>query len=134
MTELVLDASTAVTWLLEDEMYADTSGILELVREGRALVPQLWHYEVANALLTAQRQGRLPEGGARERLDSLDVLPIFTDHEADLRDALDISLLRGLSIYDALYVELARRRRLPLATLDSGLGRAALAEGLDVVA
>ena len=39
----------------------------------------------------------------------------------------------GLSLYDALYLSLAERRGIPLATLDKALRRAAIAEGVDVV-
>lgn len=39
----------------------------------------------------------------------------------------------GLSIYDAAYLELALRRRLPLATFDKALRKAAAAEGLALI-
>lgn len=38
-----------------------------------------------------------------------------------------------LTVYDAAYLELAQRRRLPLATLDAALGRAAEASGVRIV-
>ena len=96
----------------------------------RAFAPQLWHYEVRNALLTAERRGRLPPGGATERLDGLADLDIVTDGEADLRAAFDLAVTHGLSFYDALYLELAARRGAALATLDARLARAAAAEGI----
>jgi predicted nucleic acid-binding protein len=38
-----------------------------------------------------------------------------------------------LTLYDAAYLELAQRRRLPLATLDSDLRAAAMAEGVPLL-
>ena len=130
MTSLVLHASVTTSWLLEDELDSQAGGSLDLVRQDGALVPQLWHYEVRNALLVAQRRGRLREEELTERLAGLRDLLILTDQEADLGAAMELAIAHGLSFYDALYVELARRRQLPLATLDAALARAARAEGL----
>ena len=132
MTGLVLDASVTASWLLEDEVDSQTGASLDSVRQDGALVPQLWHYEIRNALLVAQRRGRLHEDEVIERLASLGQLPILTDREPDLQITMELAIARGLSFYDAMYVELARRRQLPLATLDAALARAAIAEGLDI--
>ena len=37
---------------------------------------------------------------------------------------------RSLTVYDAAYLELARRRSMPLATVDRALEKAAIAEGV----
>ncbi len=134
MTSVVLDASVTASWLLEDEVDSEASASLTLTRRDGALVPQLWHYEVRNALLIAQRRGRLREDEVIERLESLGHLPILTDQEPDLRGAMELASGHGLSFYDSMYLELALRRQLPLATFDRRLARAARAEGLDVVA
>ena len=70
--------------------------------------------------------------GNLERLDSLGALPIVTDQEADLLAAFGLARKHGLSFYDAMYLELAKRRVMALATLDSRLASATLAEGLEV--
>lgn len=134
MSSLVLDASVATAWLLDDEVDQQAAATLERIRAEGALVPRLWHYEVRNALLVAQRRGRLRVDSITRRLESLTRLPIQTDGEADLQAAMELAIAHGLSFYDAMYVELARRRNLALATLDRGLARAVRAEGLDVVA
>ncbi len=96
-------------------------------------MPPLWHYEIRNALLVAERRGRIPEGGARKGLDTLRNTSIATDQETDLDGTLQLALFHRLSYYDALYLELAHRRKLPLATRDVALARAVRAEGLKVV-
>ena len=132
MSLLVLDASITANWLLGDEFDPRAIAALDLLGLAGAFVPQLWHYEVRNVLLVAERRGRLLKEQTEERLDSLKGLPIFIDREPDLHTAFNIARQHGLSFYDALYLELAKRRRAALATLDAKLARAALAEGLEV--
>ena len=130
MSALVVDASVVVVWLFnhEDEPRADRV-LGQLVEDG-ALVPQLWHLETRNALLTAERRGRLSSEEVKERLDALKGLPIATDVEPDLQSAFALARAHELSFYDALYLELAKRKSAGLATLDSSLSRAAAAEGV----
>ncbi len=132
MSRLVLDASITANWLLGDEFDPRAAYALDWLRQNEAIVPQLWHYEVRNALLVAERRGRVPRGETIERLDSLRGLPILTDQEADLQKAFGLAGAHGLSFYDALYLELALRREAQLATLDALLAQAAIAEGLEI--
>ncbi len=133
MSGLVLDASLSTTWLLDDETDPLAELALDSVESTGAIVPPLWHYEVRNALLVAERRGRIPASDLQPRLRDLRELPIETDDDADLDTALELAMAHRLSFYDALYLELARRRRLPLATRDAALVRAVRAEGLDLV-
>ncbi len=98
-------------------------------RDG-GIVPQLWFYEVHNALLVAERRGRLSSEETLAHLNSLRNSPVTTDEGSDFQDTLELARTYGLTFYDALYLELARRRQLVLATLDRDLTRAATAEGL----
>ena len=98
-----------------------------------AVVPQHWHLEVRNALLVAERRGRIRVEESEERLRFLQELPIRTDTEPDLPATLAMARARGLSFYDCLYLELARRLSSSLATLDNALARAATAEGLTLI-
>ena len=107
---------------------------LERLKEEGAVVPNLWHLETRNALLAAERRGRLSAEAVDERLDSLKGLPIRTDQGPDLQSALNLARSHGLSFYDALYLELAKRESSELATLDGALGRAAAAEGVPLSA
>ena len=104
------------------------------IADGGAFVPQVWHLEVRNALLVAERRGRISAGGTAARLKSLKELPIYTDTQPDLETALELARGHRLAIYDAMYLELAGRRNEALATLDAALARAATAAGLSLVA
>ena len=134
MTGLVVDASVVIAWLFDDEEQPRSDRVLKRLEEAGAIVPQLWHLETRNSLLTAERRGCLSASEVNERLDALKVLPIQTDEEPDLQVAFDLARMHGLSFYGALYLELARRLSAELATLDSGLGRAATAEGIPLSA
>ena len=60
-------------------------------------------------------------------------LPVRTDTDLDPQSSFDLARKHGLSVYDALYLNLAQRRGIPLATLDKALRRAATAEDVVVV-
>lgn len=130
MSTLVVDASVTLAWLFDDETDARADRVFERLIESGALVPQLWHLETRNALLTAERRGRLSVAEISERLDALKGLPIRTDDRPDLQVAFEMAGLHDLSYYDAIYLELARRREGELATLDGALSLAAVAEGI----
>lgn len=129
----VLDASVAACWLLDDEDDADASAALERLGQEDALVPQLWHVEIRNCLLVARRRRRLSNNDLGERLRALAGLPVRTDADFDPDSSFALADKHGLSLYDALYLNLAHRRGIPLATLDKALRRAAAAEGVAVV-
>jgi hypothetical protein len=57
MKDFVLDASVSLGWLIDDPPSPYARRVQQLMIDGaRPLVPIHWHLEVANALLTAQRQ------------------------------------------------------------------------------
>ena len=88
---LVLDASVAANWLLVEESASDAVAALAWLRTSGGVVPPLWHYEVRNALLMAERRGRVPRGRVEERLDSLAELPLLIDQDADLQAAFNLA-------------------------------------------
>ena len=128
MSGLVVDASIVISWLFADEEEPRADMALERLKEDGALAPYLWHLETRNTLLVAERRGRLSAGAVDEMLDALKGLPIRTDEEPDLQSAFNLARSHGLSFYDALYLELAKRESAELATLDGALGQAAVAE------
>ena len=134
MTAPIIDASVALSWVFEDENHIQTDTLLDQLAEEGALVPQLWHLETRNALLTAERRGRLTAEDVNGRVDALKDLPIITDEEPDLQLAFELARTYGLTIYDALYLELAKRKNTTLATLGKQLEQAAESEGVSLLA
>lgn len=125
---LVLDASLTIAWFLDDEGTPAVDAVLDEVAATGAIVPPLWRIEVANALQMAVRRRRIDLAFRDDALRELAVLPIAIDGESlehCWSAALTLADTHGLTLYDATYLELAQRRRLPLATLDRALGAAA---------
>ncbi len=132
----VLDNSVALAWCFEEQQTPATQALLERLAESGAVAPMLWPLEALNGLLVAQRRGRLDPDRRRLLLRLLRALPITIDVETVDQCWRDISAFAErfqLSSYDAAYLELAYRHRLPLASLDRGLREAALALGLTVL-
>ena len=133
MSRFVLDASAASSFLIADEYDARAASILAELEVDGAVVPLLWHYEVRHALLKAERRGRTSREETISRLRSLDTMRIATDRNVDFVIAFTLARTHGLTFYDAIYLELAVRSGLTLATLDGALASAARVEGLDVI-
>ena len=133
MNDFVLDASVALAWFLDDEQAPQADNVrTRLIRE-RAYVPQLWRLEVRNGLIIAERRGRLSATRINECLEAIKRLPIQTDSEAVLDTVVSLARMHNLSVYDAVYLELAKRRDAALASLDGALLRAAAEEGVELV-
>lgn len=124
----VLDASVTVGWAFEDQTSPYTESVLEALSQGRAFVPVIWPLEVSNALLVAERRGRLTKADTTRYLSLLRQLPIEIEGEIPDRifaEVLHLAREQGLSSYDASYLDLAMRLDLPLATQDADLQQAA---------
>jgi predicted nucleic acid-binding protein len=125
----VPDASVAIGWVHPAQATTATDAMLEAIAEGATLeVPALWPLEVANALTVLTRRRKLTVDERDIALTWLRALPIRVDQETA---ALAFSRLaelaehHELSVYDAAYLELAQRRRLPLGCKDGSLRDAA---------
>jgi predicted nucleic acid-binding protein len=120
----VLDCSVAVAWFFEDEASAYAESVEDALTSVAAIVPALWPLEVANALLIGERRKRTTEAKVTRFLSILSSLPVSVDDETVIRawpESLQLARTHALSVYDAVYLELALRRGLPVATLDAKL-------------
>ena len=132
---IVLDASMTLAWLFEDEQTDQVLATINHVYMGGASVPPLWRYEVANGLQMAIRRQRITPDYRTRCLDKIDELPITIDPDGVSEiwsTTTKLADLYRLTVYDAAYLELAQRRRLPLATLDAALSKAARESGVDL--
>ena len=137
INRFVLDASVALAWCFPEEGSPGTEKLLDVVADGTsAIVPAIWPFEVANALLTAERRKRISMAQISAALRTLTLLPIAIDPvQADsvFGNVLAVARKGQLTGYDAAYLELALREMLPLATLDDQLRRAARDAGITLV-
>ena len=133
----MLDASFTFEWLFQDEASSEGYAALAVIGRDGAVIPALWLAEITNVLGIAKRRGRIDAAGLQEALRLLRSLPLFVDEPPSLawsEPVLQLMRAHRLTAYDATYLELARRRGLPLATKDRDLLAAAPAVGVLLLA
>ena len=132
----VLDASLTLAWCFEDERTPASKEVLHRMSNESAVVPSLWHFEVANGLVIGERRGRITRQGASEFLALLSGFDIEVDEHGASRAfsyVFSAAHTNVLSVYDAAYYDVAVRRQLPLASCDGALRSAVVAAGLPVL-
>jgi predicted nucleic acid-binding protein len=90
--------------------------------------------EVTNTLLMGERRKRCTPADSAHFMGILSSLAIEVDRETGSRafsEALALSRTHALTQYDAAYLELAMRNKIPLATLDAELRKAAKKVGVE---
>jgi predicted nucleic acid-binding protein len=131
---LVIDASVCLCWALVDEQHPIAEVAYDRMRTDEAHVPALWWFELRNALIINERRRRLSEGDVSRFLQQIAKLNIRIDSLPAEVELLALSRKHRLTVYDAAYLELSRRKNLPLATLDDELAEAAVKESVVLVA
>jgi predicted nucleic acid-binding protein len=126
-----------LAWCFGDEGGDYALGVLDRLQSSEAVAASHWGLEVANALLVAERKGRIDPGDVARLAKLVLALPMAVDPVARRRPLESVQGLgrsHGQSAYDAAYLELAVRYGVPIATLDTDLKAAADAEGVEILA
>lgn len=126
----VTDASVLAAWFLDEKADPRVEAAFEALSRVEARAPGLFYYEIRNALLMSERRRRITGAMSAQFLRHLARLPIRLEPPGDDTSIMALARARSLTVYDAAYLELARRRALPLATVDRALEKAAVAEGV----
>lgn len=132
----VVDCSVAMTWLFKDETTRATRAVLERLETDSAIVPDLWFLEVANVLTLAERKGRIKSEQSTDFIHQIVQLHLEIDGSAASRafgEILHLATAHRLTTYDAAYLDVALRSKLPLATLDEPLRKAAKSLGVKLL-
>ena len=114
--QFVLDASVTIAWCFEDEASAYADAVLDSLLHARALAPAVWPLEISNVLAGAERRGRIDKAGSIRFVGLLMELPIIVEVETPRRVLL--------------YLDLAMREGIPLATQGRRLQQAAEQTGV----
>jgi predicted nucleic acid-binding protein len=138
VSHFVLDASVALAWVLDNPVPVYALDVRQEMFTGkRGLVPALWHLVIANGLAMAERRRDLSAADVEDALEQIQVTAASrVDTQMNLviaRDALANARAFQLTAYDAVYLDLARREGLPLATLDKSLRTAAAKAGVGLL-
>jgi predicted nucleic acid-binding protein len=129
----VLDASIAVNWAMRDEDHLVADAAFRELRTGSATAPGIWWYEVRNILIVSERRNRIDPTDSAQLLTELHQLSIEMEPDLDSSFVMELSRTHRITVYDASYLALAIRERLPLATLDKALQAAAQASGVSLL-
>ncbi|KRC73371.1 tRNA(fMet)-specific endonuclease VapC [compost metagenome] len=137
-TSMVLDASVTLAWLLgrtdaQESLLA--RHLLEVAHDSQSTVPPIWHLEIANGMLRAERSHLVSQDQLASFNRILSRLPIVRDLSAAafrIASVCQLARSHALTAYDASYLELALRSGRHLATFDRKLADAARACGVSV--
>lgn len=126
----------AAAWCFEDQSTSYTEAVLQAVIDGAlVIVPTIWRLEVVNTLLVAERRKKiLPEKTAKfvSDLERFSITVDVDGLEHIFNQVLHYGRDHQRSSYDASYLELARCLRVPLATKDEPLAKAAIELGISI--
>jgi len=119
----VADNSVIVAWFVKSQANPYTWSILERAAAGEAIhVPLLWRQEFVNTMAVLERRRRLKAADAAQAFAELADMNLATDRElVELEALAGLARRFKLSAYDATYLELAMRLRLPFACRDGPL-------------
>lgn len=110
-----------------------TEDLMDAVALNGAVVPPLFQIEVGNSLLVGARRNRIEGAYISQALDLIQKMPLRIDSSSldyVWSSTIELAAAYGLTLYDAIYLELAIRLDLPLATLDERLAQAAATAGV----
>jgi predicted nucleic acid-binding protein len=138
LKRFVLDASVALAWFLDHPVSTYAIEIRQLLVDGaRAVVPALWHLEMANGLVVAERRKIIDADDlslSLVRLEQFIVQAVETRGDLwSMRQALNTARGFLLSAYEGVYLDTARAEGVPLATLDKSLRAAGARAGVEVL-
>jgi len=125
MKELLIDASVILKWYLPDEEFgAKALSLLHRhVGEEIALfAPTILPYEVLNALIVAERMGRIDKEVTKKSFDAFLKLDIgLLDPFRDYPNVLSLARSFKKAVYDAAYLSLAMQKKTDFVTGDKQL-------------
>jgi predicted nucleic acid-binding protein len=135
VSRFVIDNTVTMAWCFTEEATELTETLLSRLSSSTdsAIVPALWLYEVVNVTALAVRSGRVTEAKAHAFLESLADLPIEVENPTRIQMFVSVRALVAqykLTAYDASYLELAIRHKLPIASADKAVMRAAHTAGI----
>ena len=123
LMRLVVDASIAVKWLVEEENSEAADNILDGRHELHA--PRLMVSEVGNTLWRKAKMGEIERSLAGALAAAIPEMGVhWSDDEAISADAVRLAVALDRSVYDCVYLALANRIGATLVTADERFANA----------
>ncbi len=120
MTELVIDASVAIKWLVPEDLRQEALALVRM--EFELIAPDILIPEIGNIAWKKQARGEIDLQQSQligNRIGAYfhEIVP----SDSMISNALDIAITLKHPIYDCFYLACARQRRAPLVTADTRL-------------
>ncbi|HWS13973.1 MAG TPA: type II toxin-antitoxin system VapC family toxin [Rhodocyclaceae bacterium] len=129
----VVDNSVVTGWWHAGQATEYTRAVRDLIPRSRIHAPQLWTLEFANVLRKLRVTGRLTDADVGAIMAQVGAAHIIVEPQTETApELLERALRFDLSAYDAAYLGVALRLRLPIACKDGALARAAVAAGVGI--
>jgi predicted nucleic acid-binding protein len=118
----VVDASVLIKVVLQEPGSATAHALLAAAALDARNLPDFAYLECASILNTSVRRGIVTPAQAQAALRLLHAAPV-TIHPTNalVSNALNLALIHGTSVYDAVYLALADALAVPLITADTTL-------------
>ena len=130
---IVIDASALAKFILKEEGW---EGVAEYLKAGTLSVDHIVK-EVANVVWRRFRDDAISLNESKTMLAALkEILEKAVKIEGELRyldGAANIAFSRGITIYDSLYISMARNKELQLLTADETQASVAAAENVATI-
>jgi len=131
----IVDSSVIVAFLMKESNAKRSYKQLSEVLRSDLIVPALLSLEVGNVLRTNLKRGRLTEEALNLAITGFRLLPmrmdsLLADRDHILEVVLPMAKRWELTVYDAVYVELALRTKGELATRDEAMARTAAVQSI----
>jgi predicted nucleic acid-binding protein len=125
LKKVVIDASVALKWYLDDETEDGNALLLLNAFVNRSIdlfAPTLLEYEVINGLVVAQKRGRIPQAAVATAISAFQELRIPFEGIGGLAEQILFYCSKyARSAYDASYIALAEKTKADLITADLAL-------------
>ena len=131
----VLHTSIALGWFSLRHSTPDAMDVLQNMPPAVALVPAHWSIQIAEWVYEAEARGDAVAQEIESYFALISHVGIRPDQPSVTRawpDTLELAQTHSIPVADAAYLELALRRKLPLATVDPPLLAAANAAGVPI--
>ncbi|MCX5904769.1 MAG: type II toxin-antitoxin system VapC family toxin [Proteobacteria bacterium] len=127
--EIVSDASAFLSVILDE---ANREWVIERTSGYGVVSPEVLPYEIANALITVKRKGRLTD---REVLRAFSISQRIAVRLLPVKiyDAMRMAVKFNIHAYDAFYLQCCIETKLPLISLDNRMCEVAKSLSIKVV-
>jgi len=117
--DILLDASAIMAIILNEP---NRDKVIDMTENAILLCPEIISFEIGNALINLLKKRKITEKELLEGYRNFTSIPI-RNVKVDIEKALKIACKYKIYAYDAYYLEVAYRLKLPLVTFDVSMKR-----------